>query len=56
MEALDLKIETLAIAFAQAKLMNALNNEKDMPFDEQVKCFYDALEGFVLETQTKNYL
>lgn len=55
MENLNYKIENLAIAFAQAKLIDTLNKNIDLSFEKQVECFYDALEGFVLETKTKNY-
>ena len=55
MEKLNLKIEELAVAFAQANLIDALNRNSDLSFEKQVECFYNAFEAFVLETKTKNY-
>ena len=56
MEKLNYNVESLAIAFAQANLINELSKNKDLPLEKQVECFYNSLQAFVFETITKKYI
>ena len=56
MEKLDYSLESLAVAFAQARLMNELSKNNDLSLEKQVEFLYNSLEAFVFETKTKNYI
>lgn len=53
---MDFKAEELAIAFAQAKLIDLLNKDCDVPLEKQIEYFYNTLETFIFETKTKKYI